>query len=104
MGMTLAEKIFSRHAGHEVTPGEIIVADLDAMMTHDANRPMALDVFKKMNGTKLCDPKKVIQMIEHHYPAPGAAHASAQQKMRNFQKEMGGFLYEGEEYAIQIFK
>ncbi|MFZ4437168.1 MAG: 3-isopropylmalate dehydratase large subunit [Syntrophales bacterium] len=96
MGMTLAEKIFSRHAGHEVTPGEIIVADLDAMMTHDANRPMALDVFKKMNGTKLCDPQKVIQMIEHHYPAPGAANASAQQKMRNFQKEMGGFLYEGE--------
>ena len=67
MGMTLAEKIFSEHAGRAVKAGEIVVADLDAMMTHDGNRPLALDVFKRMKGRKLCDPQKVIQMIEHHY-------------------------------------
>ncbi|MHB9099587.1 MAG: 3-isopropylmalate dehydratase large subunit [Syntrophales bacterium] len=96
MGMTLAEKIFSQHAGRAVKAGEIVVADLDAMMTHDANRPLALDVFKRMKGRKLCDPQKVIQMIEHHYPAPGAANASAHSKMRQFHREMGGVFYEGE--------
>jgi 3-isopropylmalate/(R)-2-methylmalate dehydratase large subunit len=96
MGMTLAEKIFSRHTGHAVKAGEIVVADLDAMMTHDANRPLGLDVFNRMKGNKLCDPKKVIQMIEHHYPAPGAANALAQRKMRQFHQEMGGIFYEGE--------
>ena len=96
MGMTLAEKIFSEHVGHTVKAGEIVVADLDAMMTHDAGRPLGLDVFKQMNGKKLCDQKKVIQMIEHHYPAPGAANASVHRKMRQFHKEMGGVFYEGE--------
>lgn len=96
MGMTLAEKIFSRHAGRRVQAGEIVVASLDAMMTHDANRPLALDVFRQMKGSRLCDPQKVIQMIEHHYPAPGAAHALAHQKMRQFHEEMGGVFYEGE--------
>ncbi len=96
MGMTLAEKIFSRHAGRAVKAGEIVVADLDAMMTHDANRPLALDVFRQMKGSALRNPEKVIQMIEHHYPAPGAAHATAHQKMRRFHEEMGGLFYEGE--------
>lgn len=96
MGMTLAEKIFSRHAGRAVKAGEIVVADLDAMMTHDANRPLALDVFRQMKGSALRNPGKVIQMIEHHYPAPGAAHAAAHQKMRRFHEEMGGLFYEGE--------
>ena len=96
MGMTLAEKIFSEHAGRAVKAGEIVVADLDAMMTHDGNRPLALDVFRRMKGRKLCDPQKVIQMIEHHYPAPGAANALAHSKMRQFHQEMGGVFYEGE--------
>lgn len=96
MGMTLAEKIFSKHVGRDVKAGEIVVADLDAMMTVDANRPLGLDVFRRMHGVKLCDQKKVIQMIEHHYPAPGAANALAHKKMRQFHQEMGGVFYEGE--------
>jgi 3-isopropylmalate/(R)-2-methylmalate dehydratase large subunit len=96
MGMTMAEKIFSKHVGRDVKAGEIVVANLDAMMTHDANRPLGLDVFKQMNGKKLCDQKKVIQMIDHHYPAPGAANALVQRKMRQFHQEMGGVFYEGE--------
>jgi len=95
MGQTLAEKIFSKHAGREVKPGEIIVADIDSMMTHDANRPLALDVFQRMKGKEFFNPEKVVQMIEHHYPAPGEAQALAHQKMRRFHSQMGGFIYEG---------
>ena len=51
MGMTLAEKIFSEHAGGDVKPGEILIADIDSMVTHDANRPLALEVFQSMNGS-----------------------------------------------------
>lgn len=57
MGMTMAEKILSRYAGHEVKPGEIIVANIDATMSHDANRPLALDIFQRMNGKKVFDPR-----------------------------------------------
>lgn len=96
MGRTLTEKIFSNHAGREVKPGEIIVAEIDAAMTHDANRPLALDVFNRMKGKKFFDPQRVIQMIEHHYPAPGEANALVHRKMRRFHEQMGGILYEGE--------
>jgi len=96
MGMTLAEKILAAHAGREVKTGEIIVADIDSMLTHDANRPLALEIFQRMKGKKLYDPQRVVQMIEHHYPAPGEAQALAHQKMRRFHEQMGGFLYEGE--------
>ena len=49
MGMTLAEKILSQHAGRDVKPGEIIVADIDGTVSqekvyHDAGAatPQAL--------------------------------------------------------------
>ncbi|MHB8909678.1 MAG: 3-isopropylmalate dehydratase large subunit [Syntrophales bacterium] len=97
MGMTLAEKIFSKHVGRgDVKAGEIVIADLDAMMTHDACRPLGLEVFRRMKGQRLCDDRKVIQIIDHHYPAPGAGNAQAQKKMRQFHKEAGGVFYEGE--------
>ena len=96
MGMTLAEKIFSRHAGHEVKPGEIIVADIDATMSHDANRPLALDVFKQLNAKTVFNPERVIQIIDHHYPAPGATNAGVHEKMRKICGETGCILYEAE--------
>jgi len=96
MGQTLSEKIFSKHAGHDVKAGELIVADIDSVLTHDANRPLALEIFQRMNGKKLYDPERVIQMIEHHYPAPGEANALVHQKMRQFHAQMGGIRYEGE--------
>lgn len=96
MGMTLAEKILSRHAGHKVNPGEIVLAQVDATMSHDANRPLALEVFQRMGGERVFDPRRVIQLLDHHYPALGEANAIMHQKMREFCKEQGSVLYEGE--------
>jgi len=96
MGMTLAEKILSRHTGRNVVPGEIIVADVDAMFTHDSNRPLAVEVFKQINGKKFFDPQRVIQIIDHHFPAPGEASAQIHKIMRDAGREIGGTFYEGE--------
>ena len=96
MGMTLAEKIFSEHVGRHVRPGEIVIADIDSMVTHDANRPLALEIFWKMNGKKLCDPQRLIQVIDHHYPAPGETNAMVHWKMRQASAQLGCNLYEGE--------
>ncbi len=96
MGKTMAEKILSRHAGRDVKPGEIIVADIDATVSHDANRPLALEVFQKMNGEKLFDPQRVVQVIDHHYPAPGEANAAVHHKMRKLSKALGCNIFEGD--------
>lgn len=96
MGMTLTEKILSRHAGLNVLPGEIIVADVDAVFSHDSNRPLALEVFKEMNGKELFDPQRVIQIIDHHFPAPREVNAQIHQKMREMSSDIGCTFYEGQ--------
>jgi 3-isopropylmalate/(R)-2-methylmalate dehydratase large subunit len=95
MGMTLAEKILSSHTGRDVKAGEFVLANIDGMMTHDINRPLALEVFQQMQGERLFDPSKVYMMLGHHFPAPDEASAIAHQKMRRFCEEQGNILYEG---------
>ena len=42
MGMTLAEKILSEHAGKEVRAGEIAVVKVDLAYTQDGTGPLAV--------------------------------------------------------------
>jgi 3-isopropylmalate/(R)-2-methylmalate dehydratase large subunit len=95
----MAEKIFSRHAGRTVRAGEIILADIDVTMSHDANRPLAIEAFEEMGGGRIFDPKRIFMMLDHHFPAPGQGSALAHQKLRQFCKTQGCQLYEGEGVA-----
>jgi 3-isopropylmalate/(R)-2-methylmalate dehydratase large subunit len=99
MGMTMAEKILSNHAGRKVKAGEIVLADIDATMSHDANRPLAIDSFNQMGGEKIFDPKRVFMLMDHHFPAYGQADAASHNKMRKFCAEQGCTLYQGEGIA-----
>ena len=42
---TLSEEILSRKVGRPVHPGEIIVVDLDLVMSHDTTTPLAMEAF-----------------------------------------------------------
>ena len=99
MGMTMAEKIFSRHAKRKVKAGEFVLADIDATMSHDANRPLAVEAFQDLGGGKIFDPKRVFMLLDHHFPAPGQGAALSHQKLRKFCAEQGCTLYEGEGIA-----
>ena len=99
MGMTMAEKILSRHAGRNVKAGEIVLADIDATMSHDANRPLALEAFEELEGEKIFDPKRVFMLMDHHFPAHGQADAACHNKIRQFCTEQGCTLYQGEGIA-----
>lgn len=99
MGMTMAEKILSRHAGREVKAGEIIVADIDATMSHDANRPLALEIFEEMGAEKLFDPKRVYMLLDHHFPAYAGGDAICHDKIRKFCAKHGCNFYQGEGIA-----
>ncbi len=96
MGMTLAEKIFSRHVGRKVKPGEIILAKIDATVSHDSNRPLALEAFQQLSGDRIFDPERVVMLLDHHYPALVQTNAAVHQKIREFCKEQGCFFYQGE--------
>jgi len=94
MGKTIAEKILGRHAGCEVTAGEIVVANLDFMMSHDANRPLTIQVFEEMGAKQLCDPKKFALIIDHYPSAPTAVSANINKSLREFARRHGCYFYE----------
>jgi 3-isopropylmalate/(R)-2-methylmalate dehydratase large subunit len=103
MGKTIAEKIMGRHAGKEVAAGEIVMADVDFIMSHDGNRPMSLQVFKEMGGVKLFDPKKFSLVIDHAPSSPTPVVANTHKLVRQFAREQGCILYEaGEGSCHQI--
>ena len=70
MGLTITEKILA-HASHKraVTAGEVAIADVDVVMTHDSTGPLAIETFYKI-GKKVFDPNKVVIIFDHFFPPP----------------------------------
>lgn len=85
---TLIEEIFSRKAGRPVQAGEILLLDVDYIMSHDNTTPLAIKAFREI-GKPLRDPDKIVIHFDHAYPAPNVAAAENQQKIVRFIKEQG---------------
>lgn len=85
MGRTIAEKVLSAKAQKEVSPGEIIEAEVDYVMVNDITAPAAFDEFEDM-----CTPilqKKVVLIPDHYVPNKDIASAVQAKKMRAFAKK-----------------
>ena len=85
MGMTMAEKILSRHSGNgRVRPGDIVVCDVDKIiqidLTFSATAPMP---------KRIVDPGKIAVILDHAVPAPTIADAEGQSIARKFVKDFG---------------
>ena len=85
---TIAEKIFSAHAGKTVTTGDFVLADLDLVMAHDTTCAWALEPFYKI-ANKVWDKKKIFIPFDHAYPAPNTEMAKLQSAIRKFADEQG---------------
>lgn len=94
MGLTIAEKILSTHAGHTVKAGELCIVPVDGCMATDTTAPLAIKAFKEMGGEKLYDKNKFHLIIDHAAPAPNERIANLHQLMRNFAGEQGSSLYD----------
>lgn len=88
-GRTIAEKILSSHAGKNARAGDIVICDVDLLMGHDANGPMAIKAFENMGGKKVFDPKKVVFVMDHMAPAPYERAANLQALVTRFAEEQG---------------
>src|SRR5205814_7764849 len=84
MGMTIAEKILSRKSGlASVTPGQIVDAYPDLVMSHTATW-RSVSVMQKVGATKLYDPDRLAVVLDHIAPAKTEKNATDQQVSRNF--------------------
>ena len=83
---TLIEEIFSRKAGRSVQAGEILLLDVDYIMSHDNTTPLVIKAFREI-GKPILDKKKVVLHLDHAYPAPNILAAENHRKILDFVKE-----------------
>jgi len=95
MPSTIAEKILARHAGvDEVQAGDIVVADVDFAMVHDARAPNAIRMVDKMGAQTLPYAARTAWVLDHYSPPPNLAAAQTHTAMRRFADEHGSPLYD----------
>ncbi len=86
--MTITEKILSAHCGEkEVSPGQIIEANIDLVLANDITGPVAIDVFREHGIKKVFDKEKIVLIPDHFTPNKDIKTAQEVKKMREFAKE-----------------
>lgn len=94
-GKTIIEKIIGSHCGREVHAGEIALCDVDLVMMHDANGPLAIRAFENMGGERVFDPEKVVVVFDHCTPPSNQKLANIHAFVRDFVKKQHVHFYEG---------
>lgn len=103
MGQTLSEKIFSQHVGKPVNAGELVVAELDAIMGQDGTSPLAIQAFEEMKGEVVANPGKTFLVIDHSAPSPLDSVSNIHTIMRIFAKKQNLTMYDvGEGVCHQL--
>jgi len=85
MGMTIAEKILAAHSNkREVTPGEIINANLDIVLANDITAPIAIKEFEKLGVNDVFDKEKIALIPDHFTPQKDIKAAEQCKLLREF--------------------
>jgi homoaconitate hydratase family protein len=85
---TLIEEIFSRKTGKPVQAGEILLLDVDYIMSHDNTTPLAIKAFREI-GKPIFDKNRIVLHFDHAYPAPNVMAAENHKMIIEFVKEQG---------------
>ncbi len=103
MGMTIAEKILADHLDREeVTPSEVVTAEIDAAMVNDLTAPLTFDALEELGAERVWDPENVTVVFDHQFPPTTIDAAEEQESMRNLSHKYGiSNLYDtGEGFVI----
>lgn len=101
--MNEIERYLAAAAGlKEVAVGQDISVRVDLAMAHDVTAPLALAPFAEIGVERVFDPKKVVFIIDHVYPAPTVAARQGHREMRAFARRYGFPLLEGEGVCHQV--
>ena len=107
--MNIVEKILARASGKpQVSPDDVIFANVDKVMLHDVSGPGVIKVFEKLKNQgisvdKLWDPTKVWVAEDHFVPSADKVSAENIVKLSNFTKKYGiekHFKYGMGQYGI----
>jgi len=89
MGMTLAEKILSEHAGREVKAGDLAVVKVDLAYTQDGTGPLAVRKIQEMGFERIFNPKRTLLFLDHAAPSPRFELSNDHAFLREFAQKTG---------------
>ncbi len=89
MGLTLAEKILSKHSNKEVHSGETVISEVDWVLMQDGTGPLAVKQLEKLNMVKAAKPENVILFLDHASPSPKKELSNDHNILRNFAEKTG---------------
>ncbi|MBE3040835.1 MAG: 3-isopropylmalate dehydratase large subunit, partial [Chloroflexi bacterium] len=100
---TLIEELFSQKAGRKVEAGEIVLLDVDYIMSHDNTTPLAIKAFREI-GKPIRDKNKIVIHFDHAYPAPNLLAAENQKNILEFikEQEIHNFFHRGVCHQVMI--
>jgi 3-isopropylmalate/(R)-2-methylmalate dehydratase large subunit len=86
--MNILEKILADASGkQQVSPGEIIEANIDAAMIHDLTGPLAIKSFREIGAKKVWNSQRIVVIMDHIVPASSIISANLHRIVRNFIEE-----------------
>ena len=92
MGMTLTEKILSKHAGHDVAAGQFAVVKVDFSYVQDGTGPLAVRQLDAMGVETLHDPSRCAVFLDHASPSPRFELSNDHKFLREFCARTGAIL------------
>ena len=88
MGMTMTQKILSRHAGLDsVRPGQLIQAKLDLVLGNDITTPVAINEFEAAGFDKVFDKSRIALVMDHFTPNKDIKAATQCKQCRTFARK-----------------
>lgn len=93
--MNLVEKILARASGREkVSPGEVVVADVDCLLLHDLSGYLTSKVFEEEVRLPMRRPERVVMVFDHHFSPPTEERARILEENRAFARRHGIHLFD----------
>ncbi len=99
MAMTMTQKILAAHSGRDsVSPGELILADLDLVLGNDITSPVAIKEFRRLGKDSVFDRNKITMVMDHFAPNKDIKAAEQCKMCRDFctEQEVTHFYDVGE--------
>lgn len=87
MKQTITQKIFSAHAGKEVSPGEIVESAVDMVIGNDITTPISIKAFRQSGAKKLANPNGFAIVMDHYIPTKDIMSANQAKISREFAYE-----------------
>ena len=90
MGMTMTQKIIAAHCGRKsVSPGELVLANLDLVLGNDITSPVAINEFSRIGCSCVFDQDKVALVLDHFTPNKDIKAAEQCKQIREFADDKG---------------